>query len=231
MFGKNPVVKKDIRDDGMYRVVGGEPFFTIQGEGIYAGVPAVFLRLHGCPLRCFFCDTEFSDPNDPELHVTQVVAKIRNAAPKWCKLLVVTGGEPTRQNLDPLVSAMAGLGWTIQVETAGIIWQECLLDCVIIVSPKTGSIHPKIRENANAFKYVIQDGHQDEDGLPLTNTQIQGGTRQPLAKPRAGAPVYLSPMDEMDERDNLANLKAVAKTAMIHNYIMGVQLHKLVGLP
>jgi 7-carboxy-7-deazaguanine synthase len=72
MFGKNPVAKQEIDGDGMaLRVVDGAPFYTIQGEGPFAGDAAVFLRLHGCPLRCFFCDTEFSraeDPYVPRLH-------------------------------------------------------------------------------------------------------------------------------------------------------------------
>lgn len=231
MFGKNPVEKKDIRDDGMLRVVGGAPFYTIQGEGLYAGMPAIFLRLHGCPLRCYFCDTEFSNPNDPELHITKIKALVKLIAPQWCRLLVVTGGEPLRQNLEPLVSTFAQSGWTVQVETSGIIWQDCLLDTVIVVSPKTGAIHPKIREHANAFKYVIKAGQLDVDGLPFTNTQIQFGTPQALAKPRSGVPIYLSPMDEGDPTANQQNLEAAAASAMANGYVLGVQLHKLVGLP
>lgn len=233
MFGKNPIAKQELDRPGLeLRVVKGSPFYTIQGEGPYAGDAAVFLRLHGCPLRCFFCDTEFSDPNDPEYTYLEVRRLIHAAAPSWCKLLVITGGEPVRQNLAPLIAYMVKDGWTIQVETSGILWQPCLLDTVIVCSPKTPEIHPKIYDHAHAFKYVIKDGHVDvEDGLPLTNTQVKDGRDQRLARPRPGAPVYLSPMDECDGRKNQANLRTVAWSAMQFKYRAGVQLHKLMDLP
>jgi len=57
MFGTNPL-SKPIESDGLYLEVQ-DIFSTIQGEGPFAGKPAVFLRLAGCNLRCFFCDTDF----------------------------------------------------------------------------------------------------------------------------------------------------------------------------
>jgi 7-carboxy-7-deazaguanine synthase len=232
MFGKNPVVKANLERTGVLRVVNGAPFFTIQGEGPFAGMAAVFLRLHGCPLRCFFCDTEFSNPTDPELTVTEVANMIEAAAPGWCRLLVITGGEPVRQNLAALIDIMIHDGWTIQVETSGILWQDCLMDTVIVCSPKTPTIHPKIHEHAHAFKYVIKSGEVDvADGLPMTNTQIEGGIAHRLARPRDEADVYLSPMDECDPEKNQRNLAQVAAIAMSYpSYRAGVQLHKLMGL-
>lgn len=235
MFGKNPVAKSEIDGDGeSLVVVDGKPWFTIQGEGPFAGDGAVFLRLHGCNLRCFFCDTEFSNPKDPRLSTIQVCHMIEQVGPAWCKLLVITGGEPVRQNLSVLIGLMSVRGWTIQIETAGTLWQDCLTDTVIICSPKTPVIHPKISMYAHGFKYVIQAGFTDEeDGLPLTNTQIEGGTAHRLARPKPGTqvPIYLSPMDECDPIANAANTAEVGRIAMKYGYRAGVQLHKLMGLP
>lgn len=233
MFGANPVEKAMFEKDGTeLHIVGGSPFFTIQGEGPFAGDAAVFLRLHGCPLRCYFCDTEFTNPLDPVVRIGQIVNDIKDAGPEWLRLLVVTGGEPVRQNLSVLIETMVGLGWTVQIETAGILWQECLLNTVIVCSPKTPKIHPKIYEHAHAFKYVIRDGEVDlRDGLPLTNTQVEDGKHQRLARPRPGAPVYLSPMDECDPVKNARNLETVVKVAKSLPYRAGMQLHKLMGLP
>lgn len=233
MFGKNPVAKQELDRPGLeLRVVRGSPFYTIQGEGPFAGDAAVFLRLHGCPLRCFFCDTQFSDPEDPELTYLEIHHLIKKAAPAWCKLLVITGGEPVRQNLAPIVALMNRDGWTVQVETSGILWQDCLHDTVVVCSPKTPEIHPSVLEHAHAFKYVIQNGQVDpEDGLPVTNTQLEGGRAKRLARPRPGAPVYLSPMDECDPVKNARNLEWVARIAKTHPYRAGVQLHKLMDLP
>lgn len=232
MFGKNPVMKADTLGSGDYlRVVGGKPFFTIQGEGPFAGRPAVFLRLHGCPLRCFFCDTEFSNPGDPDVGISDIRRAIYEVAPDSCRLLVITGGEPLRQNLAPIMTSLALDGWTIQVETSGIIWQDCLWNAVIVCSPKTPTIDPRILETAHAFKYVIQQGQTDaDDGLPFTNTQVMDGKPAKLARPRSGAEVFLSPMDEYDEIRNKVNIREVADIAMKYGYRAGLQLHKVFGL-
>jgi 7-carboxy-7-deazaguanine synthase len=232
MFGKNPVDKSEIERTGDYlRVVGGKPFYTIQGEGPYAGQPAVFLRLHGCPLRCFFCDTQFSDPGDPDVGVTDIRRAALMIASITCRLMVITGGEPVRQNLAPIIRLIKEIGWNVQVETSGILWQDCLLDTTIVCSPKTPAIHPGILENAHAFKYVIQQGQIDEeDGLPLTNTQVMDGRPVQLARPRHGAEVFLSPMDEYDELRNKINTQEVARLSMKFGYRAGLQLHKVFGL-
>lgn len=233
MFGQNPVAKGELDQNGLsLTVVDGAPFYTMQGEGPFAGDAAVFLRLHGCPLRCYFCDTQFSSPTDPRLKVSDIANMIEAAAPGWVRLLVITGGEPVRQNLEPLVKIMTGDGWTVQVETSGILWQDCLLDTVVVCSPKTPDIHPKIYRHAHAFKYVIKEGDVDpEDGLPVTNTQVEGGKPRRLARPRPDAPVYLSPMDVCDPVKNLRNLLEVGRLAKAFPYRAGVQLHKLMDLP
>lgn len=233
MFGQNPVAHQEIDGDGRsLTVVDGAPFFTIQGEGPFAGDAAVFLRLHGCPLRCFFCDTQFSSPTDPRLEINKIADMVEAAAPGWVRLLVITGGEPVRQNLAPFIGLMLRDGWNVQVETAGILWQPCLLDTVIVCSPKTPEIHPQILEHAHAFKYVVQQGHTDpDDGLPVTNTQVENGKPRRLARPRSGAPVYLSPMDVCDHDRNKLNLQEVARLAKQYPYRAGVQLHKLMELP
>lgn len=233
MLGNNPVEKSEITGDGeRLRVVDGAPFYTIQGEGPFAGDAAVFLRLHGCPLRCFFCDTDFSNIQDPYVSTMWLVYRIQEMVPSWCKLLVITGGEPVRQNLSLIIREMVFHGWTVQVETAGILWQDCLKDTVIVCSPKTAIIQPKIHDIAHAFKYVIQAGEVDpEDGLPLTNTQQENGKPHRLARPRPGAPVYLSPMDLYDPVKNAANIKQVRDIAQKFPYRAAVQLHKILNVP
>ena len=57
MFGKNPIRKPENHDGNFLKIQ--EIFYTIQGEGIYSGYPAVFVRLGGCNLACKFCDTDF----------------------------------------------------------------------------------------------------------------------------------------------------------------------------
>lgn len=98
-----------------------ECFFSIQGEGVTAGVPAVFIRLQGCSVGCRWCDTKFSwDPADG--HQVTLEALIEEAAAFSCQRAVVTGGEPLESPLfAPLVEALKAGDFTVEVETSGIL--------------------------------------------------------------------------------------------------------------
>ena len=191
------------------------------------GRPSVFVRLHGCNLRCWFCDTKFDDPNNPVVPVEDLLDQIVDLRQP---LVVLTGGEPVRQPLGKLVTRLHAAKKTVQIETAGTLWQDCLSEINIVVSPKTPLIHGKISAFAMAFKYVIRAGEvSDADGLPTMSTQRKG---QPglLARPRPLAPVYLSPLDEYDPEANDRNRQEVFRLALKHGYIAGIQLHKVFGV-
>lgn len=231
MFGKNPVRKQEHNPQ---QLQVHNIWYTLQGEGPYAGRPAVFCRLTGCNLRCWFCDTQWGDDTDPVNPVGDVATTIIAVAMQHqCDLVVLTGGEPVRQDLSLLLPLLLDAGLQVQIETAGTLWQECLLlpGVTIVVSPKSAKLHPLIHQHAHAFKYVIQAGTLSlADGLPEQSTQ-QRGKQCSLARPRVGAEVYLSPCDLpeagfMDE-ENLRNVQAVAQVALAHGYIAGLQLQKV----
>jgi organic radical activating enzyme len=231
MFGKNPIEKKDQGDGMTLHLVKGSPFRTIQGEGPYAGRPAIFVRLHGCNLACTFCDTQFSHPNDPTVPLPNLIRQIVSAfGAESKKLVVVTGGEPLRQNILPLCKELSFYGSVCQIETAGTLWLDYIESFTeIVASPKTPSIHPKVFAHAKAFKYII-DVEQKFDGfIPITATQ-EGARPAPLAAPRPGAPVYLSPMDTYDEDRNKANCKLVGQLALKYGCHAGLQVHKYLDL-
>jgi organic radical activating enzyme len=231
MFGNNKIEKVQ-HDEGMeLRVVEGSPFLTIQGEGPYTGHPAVFVRLHGCHLRCVFCDTDFDAPNDPTWIIYDLVAAIMRASGQ-ARLVVLTGGEPMRQNILPLCQQLHGNGYRVQIETAGTFWLEGIERYTdIVVSPKTPTIHDKVYQHARAFKYVISTGQIFDDSYPIPITATQPGARpNRLALPRSGAAVFLSPMDEGNETANAANRKLVGELAIRFGVIAGIQLHKFIGV-
>lgn len=230
MFGQNEKLKVDNEGDGQtLRIVKGSPFLTIQGEGPYAGEPAVFIRLHGCNLACTFCDTQFSDPNDPVCSIEEIVlAAALEKQRRDVQLVVITGGEPLRQNIKPLCKLLCDHFVITQIETAGTCWVPGIEQWAdIVCSPKTPTIHPKVLEFAMAFKYVISERQQFDGFLPITATQ-EGARPARLAAPRRGAPVYLSPMDAAGETES--NIRLVGRMALAHNVHAGVQLHKLMGL-
>jgi len=222
MLGENPIRHRE-STPGLLQV--RDIFYTLQGEGPFAGWPSVFIRLSGCNLACHFCDTQWDDENDQYLSIPEIVDKVKTWQ-EW-KLIVLTGGEPLRQDLDQLIAALPNT--IIQIETAGTLWQDCLVDerVRIVVSPKTPKINSIIYNRANAFKYVIKAGEvSDIDGLPIASTQISGRPAL-LARPRPGAPVYLSPCDELDPWKNDRNRNEVVRLALRHGYIAGLQLHKI----
>jgi len=98
-----------------------EVFYSIQGEGVTAGLPAVFVRLQGCSLGCTWCDTKYSW--DPEAGSdVDLDALVEDASAYPCRRAVVTGGEPLESPVFvPLLRGLGGRGFSIEVETSGIL--------------------------------------------------------------------------------------------------------------
>lgn len=227
-------------------------WLTIQGEGPFAGRPAVFVRLAGCNLQCPLCDTDYTSRRET-IPFYELVEKIKrlvfpanSGKLEVVELVVITGGEPFRQELVPLVSTLAGLGLTVQIETNGTLsampvlalpeWENQRTSIVaeyatIVCSPKTAKIHAAIASNAHAFKYVLQDGFIcEDDGLP---TSVLGfkcrAARPPPTTPKKN--IFVQPLDEQHPIKNRRNSQAAAESAMRFGYTLSVQMHKIVGLP
>jgi 7-carboxy-7-deazaguanine synthase len=96
-----------------------EIFHSIQGESTYAGQRCVFIRLTGCPLRCTWCDTDYSFYGGTTLSIDEVLARVREYG---CQLVEVTGGEPLAQpEALPLIVRLCDAGYTVLIETSGAI--------------------------------------------------------------------------------------------------------------
>lgn len=96
-----------------------EIFHSIQGESSFAGRPCVFVRLTGCPLRCTWCDSEYTFYGGTEMSLDDVLAKVRSFD---CRLVEVTGGEPLHQpEAFTLIERLCSDGYEVLVETSGAI--------------------------------------------------------------------------------------------------------------
>jgi 7-carboxy-7-deazaguanine synthase len=94
-----------------------EIFYSLQGESRTVGLPTVFVRLTGCPLRCGYCDTEYAFYGGEKRDVSDIVAEVLSYNPKY---VCVTGGEPLAQpGCIPLLTALCDEGLEVSLETSG----------------------------------------------------------------------------------------------------------------
>jgi len=96
-----------------------EIFHSIQGESSRVGLPTVFVRLTGCPLRCVWCDTAYAFSGGEALAMDEI---LRRVAGFGCNTVCVTGGEPLAQkNCLPLLAALCDAGHSVSLETSGAL--------------------------------------------------------------------------------------------------------------
>ena len=137
----------------MYKI--NEVFETIQGEGVFTGVPAIFVRLQVCPVGCSWCDTKQTWTAEPQdlANLDQIMAKTGDS-PLWTNLdangvvqllqdqkytakhVVITGGEPCIYDLRPLTQALEDAGFNCQIETSGTSDIQTSENTWVTVSPK-----------------------------------------------------------------------------------------------
>jgi len=96
-----------------------EIFFSLQGEAARAGLPTVFVRLTGCPLRCVWCDTTYSFSGGEPATIDSILARVADYP---ARQVCVTGGEPLAQKeCLPLLSALCDAGYEVSLETSGAL--------------------------------------------------------------------------------------------------------------
>ena len=119
-----------------------EIFYSLQGEGFLAGVPSVFVRLAGCPLRCRWCDTKYAwdEVAGTRYSVEKIVQTVQQNRSRF---VVVTGGEPMiNPDLPQLVQKLKASGKHITIETAGIAFIPELGCDLMSISPKLSNSTP-----------------------------------------------------------------------------------------
>ena len=221
MLGQNPK-RSPVNSDG--NVLDVKSIFrTVQGEGPFAGVPAVFIRLGGCNLACKFCDTEFEDFTRMLLDdILQEVQRL-TAPFKTIKLLVITGGEPFRQNILPLCQKLLQKSYQLQIETNGTLYQDLPTEVNIVCSPKPPATgYTRLREDllprVSAVKFLI-------------STTIEKYSRiGEIGQTDYNIPVFLQPMDQNNEEINKQNIALAIELAYKTGYRVSHQLHKIWGI-
>jgi 7-carboxy-7-deazaguanine synthase len=211
-------------------------FHTIQGEGPFCGTPAIFIRLAGCNLQCPACDTDYTSTRT-QMTVGDILAKCVSIAKEG--LIVITGGEPFRQQIGQIVGILISYGFYVQIETNGtlppsqqIMWSKRYWErkgAYIVCSPKSGRLNSILEKEACCFKYVITHNSVHEDGLPL---KVLDHSCHPFVARAVlrGRPVYIQPADNKNENDNILNNNAAIASSMKNGYILQLQVHKFLDL-
>lgn len=148
-------------------------FYTIQGEGIYIGVPSVFVRLSGCNLRCSWCDTPYTswNPENNQKIIREVVQTALFAGGEKCDHIVITGGEPMigPGQLRVLVDEFICAGKQVTIETNGTIYNHS-------IKPTLWSISPKLSNSAPGPEHEKErDIHQRNNTLDEIPRFLQSG--------------------------------------------------------
>lgn len=233
LLNTQPAEKRDVDATGLLQVHSIFP--TVQGEGPFSGRPCVFVRLAGCNITCPGCDTIYTGTREV-LTVEQILARVQEFDPKHkMGFVVITGGEPFRQNITPLCAKLGKADFHVQIETNGTLppspdFGELFFDVTVVCSPKGTRVAEELQTFITAYKYVLDDQDADpSDGLPMT---VLGAKRRP-ARPHAsfGGEIFVSPMDVQDFTRNHANRRYVVQQCMMFGYVVNLQLHKLLNLP
>lgn len=199
-----------------------EIFHSVQGESTFAGLPCVFVRLTGCPLRCSWCDTDYAFFGGSDLALDDILGKVRSFG---CPLVEITGGEPLSQTETiTLLHRLCQERFTVLLETSGAVDTakvdpsvRIILDVKCPGSGMTDRMHwPNVERlrPQDEVKFVIQD-RIDYDWAKSVVDRFHLLTR---------CPVLLSPVfGTLDPRDLsewiLADRLPVRLQLQLHKYI------------
>lgn len=220
----------------MYKV--NELFETIQGEGSYTGIAAIFIRLQGCPVGCSWCDTKHTwlinedlmqpmmdtvaKTEENECYSVQTATELLTLFQQQgyqAKHVVITGGEPCMYDLNPLCDLLHQHGYSTQIETSGTFAISAPAETWVTVSPKVNmsggyQVLQSALDRANEIKHpVAMEKHIDELLVLLKHTDITAKL------------VYLQPISQQRRATELAI--AMCKK---HNWRLSVQVHKYIGI-
>lgn len=142
-----------------------EVFYSLQGETNTVGLPTVFVRLTGCPLRCGYCDTAYAFSGGQTMSLSEIIARVTNFQ---SRCVTVTGGEPLAQPaVMDLMRELCDLGYHVSLETSGALdvqgVDRRVHKVVDVKTPSSGESHRHLNTNMahllphDQVKYVIGD--------------------------------------------------------------------------
>ena len=205
---------------------------TLQGEGFNTGTPADFIRLYGCNVGCWFCDTgyskfdlEYNSPTFYSLTFDQIISKLKS------EFVVISGGEPMLNRLLPqLCVFLLDKGKKVAIETSGTSWKEVPEEVWITLSPKDKFSKFKTKEiawrRANEYKFVVSTNKPSENFPDDYKNNINPET--PIfIQPEWNAYCYKIGDKDKHGRD-MSEIYQLIRT--LGNARLSLQTHKILGI-
>ena len=207
-----------------------EIFYSLQGEALSTGLPTIFIRLTGCPLRCTYCDTVYSFTGGDRWGLDDILTHI---AQYPCRRICITGGEPLVQpNAIALMELLLHQGYEISLETSGALSVADVPPVVSKVmdlkSPSSGECERNLWENIDhltthdQIKIVIADRHDYE----WAKNMIE----QHKLTHRCGV-IWLSPMFDVSTNPDVPTIATELAEWILTDGLpvrFGLQLHKII---
>lgn len=191
----------------MLKVV--EIFYSIQGEGNFSGVPCIFVRLHGCNLTCHFCDEDLHTGTYEGFTSKEIIEKIKGFGSKH---VVITGGEPTLNDITEFIDALHVEKYHVAVESNGYKFEHIKNADWVTYSPKDWD---DLRQSGfDEYKFIV------ERKSPLEKILAIKSDKQ----------IYIQPQNFKDTV-NKTNTDFCVEVVKKHPHLrLSVQLHKYLGV-
>ena len=207
-----------------------EIFLSIQGESSHAGRPCSFVRLTGCPMRCVWCDSEYTFTGGERITFEDIFAKLEEFG---CNLVEVTGGEPLAQkNVFPFITELCDRGYEVLIETGGFVSTEnvdpratIILDVKCPASGESERNHwpnlERLRKEKDEVKFVVADLDDWEFVREVIGRyDLANRTKEILISPVFGT----SELAEIAKAVAGSRLQ-VRLNLQLHKYIWGADVH------
>lgn len=207
-----------------------EIFLSIQGESSHAGRPCSFVRLTGCPMRCVWCDSEYTFYGGERVSFEDIFAKLDKFG---CNLVEVTGGEPLAQkNVFPFISTLCNRNYEVLIETGNFVSTEevdsrasIILDVKCPASGESERNHwpnlERLRSDKDEVKFVVA-GMEDWEYAQeiIAKYDLVNRTKEVLISPVHG----IKNLAEIAEAVSQSGLK-LRLNLQLHKYIWGADVH------